>query len=302
MNSKHRKSIAVIVAHPDDETLWAGGTILEHPLNDWFIVCLCRASDCDRSERFKNALLVLKAKGIMGDLDDGPDQQPQDEKVVEDEILRLLPDTHFDLILTHDSAGEYTKHLRHEEVNKAVVTLWQNDKITANELWTFAYEDGNKAHFPKAIDYANIFESLSEKIWLKKYKLITRTYGFDESSWEGETTPLAEAFWQYKNPHHAMKPILKKENELKKDSEKELSIFNTPSIENLKSLYYKSKVYILDKSIFNYEVNCITMVATKYIEPIVKKSLNKLEKELRIFKTSNIETLKSSYYESIGIV
>jgi hypothetical protein len=30
--------------------------------------------------------------------------------------------------------------------------------------------------------------------------------------------------------------------------------------------------------------------------------LNKLEKELSIFKTSSIETLKSSYYESIGIV
>jgi LmbE family N-acetylglucosaminyl deacetylase len=41
MKSKIRKSIAVIVAHPDDETLWAGGTILEHPSNDWFIVCLC---------------------------------------------------------------------------------------------------------------------------------------------------------------------------------------------------------------------------------------------------------------------
>ena len=27
MNSKHRKSIAVIVAHPDDETFSSGGTI-----------------------------------------------------------------------------------------------------------------------------------------------------------------------------------------------------------------------------------------------------------------------------------
>ena len=25
----------VIVAHPDDETLWAGGTILMNPDNDW---------------------------------------------------------------------------------------------------------------------------------------------------------------------------------------------------------------------------------------------------------------------------
>jgi LmbE family N-acetylglucosaminyl deacetylase len=201
MKSKTRKSIAVIVAHPDDETLWAGGIILEHLLNDWFIVCLCRASDRDRSARFKNALVLLKAKGVMGDLDDGPNQHPLDEKELEDEILRLLPDTHFDLIMTHDSAGEYTKHLRHEEVNKAVVTLWHNEKITANELWTFAYEDGNKAYLPKAIESADIFESLSEKIWLSKYKLITRTYGFEEDSWEAETTPSSEAFWRFKDPH-----------------------------------------------------------------------------------------------------
>jgi len=31
MDSKISKSAAVIVAHPDDETLWAGGTILSHP-------------------------------------------------------------------------------------------------------------------------------------------------------------------------------------------------------------------------------------------------------------------------------
>nr|WP_321520278.1 PIG-L family deacetylase [uncultured Macellibacteroides sp.] len=203
MKSNRVKSIAVIVAHPDDETLWAGGIMLEHPLNNWFVVCICRASDPERASRFKNALVMLNAQGAMGDLDDGPDQHPLDEKVLENEILRLLSETHYDLIITHDSAGEYTKHLRHEEVNKAVVTLWHERKITASELWTFAYEDGNKAYFPKAKKNAAIFELLSEKIWLRKYKLITDTYGFDKDSWEAETTPLSEAFWQFKDAHFA---------------------------------------------------------------------------------------------------
>lgn len=204
MNSKTPKSIVVIVAHPDDETLWAGGTILEHPMNDWFIVCLCRASDCERAAKFKKALVLLKADGIMGDLDDGPDQHPLDEKNLEKEILRLLPTTHFDLILTHNSTGEYTRHLRHEEVNKAVITLWHNGNISANELWTFAYEDGNKSYLPRAVEGASIYESLPEKTWLKKYKIISEIYGFDQDSWEAETTPSTEAFWQFKNPHEAI--------------------------------------------------------------------------------------------------
>ena len=197
MNSKTSKSIAVIVAHPDDETLWAGGTILSHPNHKWFIVCLCRASDTDRSTRFYKTLRQLKARGVMGDLDDGPDQKPLDEEVLENEILRLLPTTDFDLIMTHNCTGEYTRHLRHEEVNKAVITLWYNGKVSCKELWTFAYEDGKKAYFPQAVEKANIVEILSEQIWAKKYKIITKTYGFEKDSWEAETTPTTEAFWKF---------------------------------------------------------------------------------------------------------
>lgn len=204
MNNQIPKSIAVIVAHPDDETLWAGGTILNHPQHNWFIVCLCRAGDSERKLRFENALKILNAKGVMGDLDDGPDQAPLDEKLLEAEIERLLPPIHYDLILTHDAKGEYTKHLRHQELNKAVVSLWQDKKIVTSELWTFAYEDGNKTYFPKAIEEASIYEPLLEVIWLRKYDLMTKTYGFEMSSWEAETTPLAEAFWTFKSAHEAL--------------------------------------------------------------------------------------------------
>lgn len=205
MNSKKPKSIAVIVAHPDDETLWAGGTILSHPNHNWFVACVCRAGDKDRAPRFFNTLKLLKAEGAMGDLNDGPEQFPLDETELENEILRLLPHTEFDLICTHNSTGEYTKHLRHEEVNKAVVNLWHKGKILANELWTFAYEDGNKAYFPQAEKEANIMEYLSEKTWVRKYKIITETYGFEKDSWEAETTPTTEAFWQFKDPHEALR-------------------------------------------------------------------------------------------------
>lgn len=40
-----RLRAAVVVAHPDDETLWCGGYILAHPEIDWKIVTLSRASD-----------------------------------------------------------------------------------------------------------------------------------------------------------------------------------------------------------------------------------------------------------------
>jgi len=205
MTRLSQKTVALIVAHPDDETLWAGGTILCHPSWQWFIVCLCRGSDKERAPRFYKALKVLKSEGIMGDLDDGPDQKPLDEKEVEHAILDLLPPRHFDLIISHNPTGEYTKHLRHEEISRAVITLWQTRKISTYELWTFAYEDGNKEYYPRPVENATICRILTKRIWLRKYSIITETYGFEKNSWEEETTPQAEAFWQFTSPFDAKK-------------------------------------------------------------------------------------------------
>ena len=203
MVRKIPKSVAVIVAHPDDETLWAGGTILSLPSWQWFIICLCRGSDKDRAPRFYKALKILKSKGIMGDLDDGPEQKHLDEKKVEHAIMQLLPPTYFDLIISHNPSGEYTRHIRHEEVSKAVIKLWHAGKISTNELWTFAYEDGNKEYYPRPVENAPIYRTLTKRIWLRKYSLITEIYGFEKNSFEAKTTPQAESFWQFTNSYDA---------------------------------------------------------------------------------------------------
>jgi LmbE family N-acetylglucosaminyl deacetylase len=205
MHGKISKSVAVIVAHPDDETLWTGGTMLNHPKWKFFVLSLCRGSDADRAPRFFEAMKVLRAEGKMGDLEDNSEQNPLDDKVVEQAILQLLPPAHFDLIISHNPNGEYTKHIRHEEVSRAVIKLWHEGKIATNELWTFAYEDGGKAYYPRPIETAAMFRALTKRIWLRKYSIITETYGFEKSSFEAKTTPRAEAFWQFTNSYDALK-------------------------------------------------------------------------------------------------
>ena len=189
---------AVVVAHPDDETLWAGGTILLHPESKWTVVTVCRKSDPDRAPKFFKALEVLGATGAMGDLDDGPDQTPLSSRDVQNTILELLPVGRFDLVITHGMWGEYTKHLRHEETGAAVFSLWNSERLSAGNVWRFAYDDGGGKHLPKAKLDADMQMTLTNEIWRRKYEIITDIYGFDAESFEARTTPRQEAFWCFK--------------------------------------------------------------------------------------------------------
>ena len=122
------KEIAVIVAHPDDETLWVGGMMLMNPECKWTIISLCRGNDTDRAPKFLKAIQFYGASGVMGNLDDGPEQKSISEKKIEKSIIFLLPKSNYDLIITHSPAGEYTRHKRHEETGKAVSFLWEKKK------------------------------------------------------------------------------------------------------------------------------------------------------------------------------
>lgn len=189
---------AIIVAHPDDETLWAGGLMLMHLNVTWTVITLCRKSDSDRAPKFFKALKKYKAVGFMADLDDGPEQQPLDSDLVQQTIELMLPSKSYDIIITHSTSGEYTRHLRHEETAQAVLELWKTNRLTAGQLWTFAYEDGNREYLPRAIKDADLKFQLNKDIWRKKYDIITGIYGFNKDSFEAKTTPKKEAFRCFK--------------------------------------------------------------------------------------------------------
>jgi hypothetical protein len=192
------QNAACIVAHPDDETLWTGGTILLNPQIQWTIISLCRKSDKERAGKFFEAVGEYKAEGIMGDLDDGLEQKPLDSGLLKQTIMDLLPKGEFEIIITHSRAGEYTRHLRHEEIGAACAELFRSGKLAAGRLLAFAYEDGNKKYLPRAVASADLVIELPEKIWEKKYEIITKIYGFAQTSFEAKTTPKQEAFWYIK--------------------------------------------------------------------------------------------------------
>lgn len=204
VSSDPRPRAAVVVAHPDDETLWCGGYILTHPEFLWRIVTLCRGVDPDRAPRFRRVLQRLGAEGEMADLDDGPDQTPLPVEQVRETAARLLAGTSYTLILTHGPMGEYTRHRRHEECCRGVVELWRSGRIDTRRMCLFAYEDGGRAYLPRVRGDADRRDILTDAVWLEKRRLITDIYGFQPDSWEARSTPREEGFWCFDSAQAAV--------------------------------------------------------------------------------------------------
>lgn len=194
---------AVIVAHPDDETLWAGGTLLICHGWQWSIFALCRASDPDRAPKFRRVMELYGAGGGMADLDDAPEQTPLSQDEVRQAILTTLPGKEFDVIFTHGPRGEYARHLRHEETSAAVLGLWESGELVAKEVLMFAYEDGGGLYVPRAVQSAHVRTPLPPRIWQRKHEILTGVYGFSPESFEARAAPVVEAFWCFASPEKA---------------------------------------------------------------------------------------------------
>lgn len=110
------KSPAIIVAHPDDETLWAGGLLARFGHKITLVCCSTPSKDSIRAEKCMDAANIYGVRRfqLCGSEDEGPDTPLKQ---------LFIPSGDYDVIVTHNEAGEYG-HLHHKQVHNVVVNKW----------------------------------------------------------------------------------------------------------------------------------------------------------------------------------
>lgn len=112
----------VIVAHPDDETIFLGGYILKNSEWNWTIVSATHSLDSPRGNEFQNACSRLSAKPIMLGLEDIYDKNLDQDHIVKS--LLEISKFGYDIVFTHNKLGEYG-HSHHVTVHNAVKQVFQ---------------------------------------------------------------------------------------------------------------------------------------------------------------------------------
>jgi LmbE family N-acetylglucosaminyl deacetylase len=193
-----KKDVLIVVAHPDDETIWMGGTILRNP--DWnvTILSLCRRDDADREPKFRKVCGIYGAKPLISDVEDEQLKAVNIDEIKK-RILDLLSKKSYDIIFTHGANGEYG-HIRHIECHKAVEDLVSKEELKSKNIYYFHYKKGDNVPYPELlppepIDNSDILTVLTGSELMKKKKIIKDVYGYpDEKGFELMSCNKMESF------------------------------------------------------------------------------------------------------------
>ena len=125
----------MIVAHPDDDTIFGGAHLLK---DEFVVVCVTCGINSPRLKEFKKVMVTTEDKYIYlkhSDLVKGfISNWYYEESEINDELENIINSRDWDLIVTHNPDGEYG-HIHHKKLNKMVTSI-VTDK---SKLYYFGY-------------------------------------------------------------------------------------------------------------------------------------------------------------------
>ena len=109
----------MVVAHPDDESIFGGATLLRE--KGWKVVCLTNGNDDTRSYEFQQAMNMI---GASFEIWDYPDEYEGtfDADQLKTDLKKVFRKNRFNRIVTHNLQGEYG-HSQHKSLSRILHDL-----------------------------------------------------------------------------------------------------------------------------------------------------------------------------------
>lgn len=116
----------MIVAHPDDETIWGGSHLLE---GKYVVVCVTNGNNRTRRKEFAKAIEKSGSIGIMLSYPDKTkgkkDNWDTCREQIQDALKQIIEKKQWNIIVTHNPDGEY-RHIHHQMTSSITTDLTKN--------------------------------------------------------------------------------------------------------------------------------------------------------------------------------
>ena len=168
----------MIVAHPDDETLWGGANLFK---DRYFVVCLTNGFNLKRANDFKELLKFTNNSGIILNYPDLQDNIIDDWSEVRTGILKdlskLLNYQYWNKIVTHGPDGT-TGHIHHKKTCKYVTNIVKKYNEYNNLYYFGKFYTKKKIpkYFPRISDEELSYKKKEINIYKSVIKIIYKLW------------------------------------------------------------------------------------------------------------------------------
>lgn len=133
----------MVVAHPNDESMFAGARLATQP-NQWKVICVTNGNNWVRRKEFEDAMKLCEAEYEIWNYPDSL-HESINEWSLENDLRRVVYEKYWERILTHNEYGE-EGHFHHKQIHRIMKSIVNNVGV-----FTFGHQMSDSLWFKKVV-------------------------------------------------------------------------------------------------------------------------------------------------------